>query len=258
MNRPMKHIASKDNALFKMLSRIESSARERREQGRTVLDGIHLLEACISAGFKPESVVVRESSLDAPAIAPLLQDGDVVSMSDTLFDRISPVKNPTGILALISIPLHELPEQPEFCIFLEEIQDPGNLGAILRSAAAAGATDAFLSRGCADPWSPKVLRAGMGAHFSIRIHADSDLANLVRNFHGNAIALSLDADISLFDLDLKGKTGFVIGNEGAGISREILDLAAVRARIPMPGRIESLNAAQAASICFFERVRQMA
>ncbi len=258
MNRPMKHIASKDNALFKMLSRIESSARERREQGRTVLDGIHLLEACISAGFKPEFVVVRESSLDAPAITPFLQDGNVVSMSDTLFDRISPVKNPTGILALISIPFHELPEQSEFCIFLEEIQDPGNLGAILRSAAAAGAMDAFLSKGCADPWSPKVLRAGMGAHFSIRIHPDSDLANLVRNFHGNAIALSLDADISLFDLDLRGSTGFVIGNEGAGISKEILDLAEVRARIPMPGRIESLNAAQAASICFFERVRQMA
>ena len=254
----MKHIASKDNALFKMLSRIESSARERREQGKTILDGVHLLDACISAGVKPELVVARESSRDAPEIRPFLQDGNVASMSDSLFDRISPVKNPTGILALISIPLREPLEQPEFCVFLDEIRDPGNMGAILRSAAAAGATDVFLSKGCADPWSPKVLRAGMGAHFSIRVHADSELADLVRNFHGNAIALSLDADISLFDLDLKGRVGFVIGNEGAGISREILSVAGIRARIPMPGRIESLNAAQAASVCFFERVRQMA
>lgn len=258
MSRPMKHIASKDNALFKMLFRIENSARERREQGKTILDGVHLLDACISAGVKPELVVARESSRDAPEIRTFLQDGNVASMSDSLFDRISPVKNPTGILALISIPLHEPQEQPEFCVFLDEIRDPGNMGAILRSAAAAGATNAFLSKGCADPWSPKVLRAGMGAHFSIRVHADSELADLVRNFRGNAIALSLDADISLFDLDLKGRVGFVIGNEGAGISREILSLAGIRARIPMPGRIESLNAAQAASVCFFERVRQMA
>ncbi len=258
MSRSMKHIASKDNALFKMLFRIENSVRERREQGKTILDGVHLLDACISAGVKPELVVARESSRDAPEIRPFLQDGNVASMSDSLFDRISPVKNPTGILALISIPLREPLEQPEFCVFLDEIRDPGNMGAILRSAAAAGATDAFLSKGCADPWSPKVLRAGMGAHFSIRVHADSELAGLVRNFHGNAIALSLDADISLFDLDLKGRVGFVIGNEGAGISREILSVAGIRARIPMPGRIESLNAAQAASVCFFERVRQMA
>lgn len=252
----MKKIASRDNAIFKMLSKIEHSPRERKEGGKTILDGIHLVESCIMGGFKPELVIVREDCLDAPEILKILEGQEAVSVTGTLFDRLSPVKSPTGILALFSIPFQEPVLQPEFCVFLDEIQDPGNMGAILRSAAAAGATDIHLSRGCTDPWSPKALRSGMGAHFSIRIHQNSDLPEVMKTYEGGKIALDLDADMSIFDIDLTGKTGFVIGSEGSGISDETLRSSTLRAKIPMPGKIESLNAAQAAAICFFERVRQ--
>ncbi len=255
----MKRIASRDNSLFKMLSKLESSARERRETGKTLLDGMHLVTAATLSRQKPELIILRESSLDDPEIRPLMDDHEIVVMNDALFNSISPVKHPTGVLALISIPECDQGEsEPEFCVFLEAIQDPGNMGSILRSVAASGATDAFLSKGCADPWSPKVLRAGMGAHFGIRVHVESDIHELVRNFEGNTIVMTLAGSVSLFDLDLKGRTGFVIGNEGAGISQELCALASIRCRIPMPGRMESLNAASAAAICLFERVRQTA
>lgn len=242
-----------------MLSRLESSVRARREAGKTLLDGVHLVQACIASGVKPDLIVLRESfSADTEMLA-VVEKHDVVRMHDALFDKISPVKSPTGILALISIPVSRLPAcGTDFCIFLDSIQDPGNMGSILRSAAAAGAQDVFLSPGCADPWSPKVLRAGMGAHFGIRIHVEADIADLVRNFDGNTVAMALDGKASLFDQDLKGRVGFVIGNEGAGISDEIISLASMKCRIPMPGEMESLNAAAAAAICFFERVRQRA
>ena len=254
----MKKIASRDNAIFKMLSKIEHSAKERKNSGKTILDGIHLVESCIASGFSPDLVVVRDDCLEKQEIQDILKGREIVSMADLLFDRLSPVKHPTGILALLSIPFPEAAHQPEFCVFLDEIQDPGNMGAILRSAAAAGATDIHLSGGCTDPWSPKVLRSGMGAHFSLRIHEDQDLLEAMNHYHGKKIALDLDADLSIYDLDLRGKTGFVVGNEGAGISDEVLGCSSVRAKIPMPGKIESLNAAQAAAICFFERVRQKA
>lgn len=253
----MKRIESKDNPVFKMLTKIESSARERREAGKCLLDGIHLVKACLASGSHPELLVVKESSIAHPEIRGILDDQEAVLMSDALFDRISPVKTPTGLLALVAIPSAGKERPGECCLFLDGIQDPGNLGSILRSAAAAGANDAFLSEDCADAWSPKTLRAGMGAHFEIRIHVDADLPGIMKNFDGNMIALALDAENSLFDQDLRGKVGFVIGNEGSGISEAVLALVESRARIPMPGRMESLNAAQAASICLFERVRQL-
>ena len=253
----MKHVASKENPVFKLLLGLERTS-VRKAENKTILDGIHLVESCIAGGVTPELVVVREDALSNPEISHLVSGQNVVSMSGALFDRISPVKHPTGIIALIQIPRFQASEPPEFCAFLDEIQDPGNMGAILRSAAAAGATDVYLSCGCADPWSPRVLRSGMGAHFCIRIHQDVGLIDAMARYEGSKIALTLDADTSLYDLELRGKTGFVIGNEGAGISEEVLRHSSVRARIPMPGQMESLNAAQAAAICFFERVRQRA
>ncbi len=162
---------------------------------------------------------------------------------------------PTGIVALIRIP--QPPEgKTDCCVLLEDVQDPGNLGSILRSAAAAGIGRIHLSPGCVDAWSPKVLRAGMGAHFHLSIHENSDLVAAARDFSGQVVATTLDAEKTLFSLDLSGPTAFVIGNEGAGISAGLLEVSDSRVMIPMPGAAESLNAAAAAAICFFERVRQ--
>ena len=141
-------------------------------------------------------------------------------------------------------------------LLLENIQDPGNVGTLLRSAAAGGAGHVLLSAQCAFAWSPKVLRAAMGAHFALNIVEGADLEAFIGGYRGITVALSADAEASLYDLDLHGPVAFIIGNEGTGLSEAVKAAATRRARIPMPGRMESLNAGVAGSLCLFEAVRQ--
>lgn len=254
----MKSIISRDNPTFKKLYKLADAARERRKAGRALLDGVHLVEACLAAGQVPEMLIVAENAHGNAEIARLLariEEKQTVMLSDGLFAEISPVESPTGILAVIEIPHTEAPEKPVFGIMLEDLQDPGNLGSILRSAAAAGVQVAWLSAGCADAWSPKVLRAGMGAHFVMPIIERADLSAIAAAFQGQTLAACLGGE-SLYRLDLSGPVVFMIGNEGAGLSRDLILAASHRFTIPMLGQVESLNAAAAAAISLFERVRQ--
>jgi TrmH family RNA methyltransferase len=141
---------------------------------------------------------------------------------------------------------------------LADRQDPGNVGAILRSAAAAGVGQVFLSPHCAFAWSPKVLRAGQGAHFHLEIFEDVDLVAWVRDYRGTLVAAVTSGGESLFTADLAGPVAVAIGNEGAGLSESLRAAAQGRVSIPMPGGFESLNAAAAAAICLFECVRRLA
>lgn len=252
-------ITSRDNPLFKSLRKLAQSGRERKKTGLALLDGEHLVMAYLEQVGVPQMLLISASGQQRPEIQALLERMPAVPltlMSDALFQEIAPVESPTGILARVQIPQLPLNETVKFAVFLEAIQDPGNLGSILRSAAAAGAQAAYLSVACADAWSPKVLRGGMGAHFKLPIREGADLPALARTFAGDVVASSLEANAELFDLDLTGPVAFVIGNEGAGVSSALQAAATRRTRIPMPGDIESLNAAAAAAICFFERVRQ--
>lgn len=255
----MKTITSSENLLFKTAKKLAASSKERKKAGKTLLDGIHLVSAHHSAGGLSDAVMVSISAQDNPEIQRFLhqaQPANLVVLADELFRQISTVETPTGIAALIRIPV-PVEVETDCSALLEAIQDPGNLGSILRSAAAAGIRRIFLSTGCADAWSPKVLRAGMGAHFYLAIHEGGDLVKAARDFSGQVVATTLGAEQSLFNLDLSGPTAFIIGNEGAGISADLLEAADRTVMIPMPGAAESLNAAAAAAICFFERVRQV-
>jgi TrmH family RNA methyltransferase len=142
------------------------------------------------------------------------------------------------------------------CVMLEALQDPGNLGSILRSCAAAGMRHVLLSRGSVHAWSPRVLRAGMGAHFALSIHEGADLASAARDFGGTVFATRAGSRQSVFEADLKGRIALLFGNEGAGLSASLRELADRVVSIPMPGKAESLNIAAAAAVCLFERVRQ--
>lgn len=255
----MKSIVSRDNATFKQLRKLAESSRERRKAGQALLDGVHLLEAALQAGIKPKMLSVSESGVAQGEIGGLLHRlGGVptVYLADGLFAEVSPVETPSGLLALIDITHRPVPKHPEFALLLEDVQDPGNLGTLLRSAAAAGVQVAWLSTGCADAWSPKVLRAGMGAHFALAIEERVNLLEKAASFDGLTVATSLLATRSLFDLDLTGPVALMAGNEGAGLSAGLQAVANTQIRIPMPGKIESLNVAAAISICLFERVRQ--
>ena len=140
-------------------------------------------------------------------------------------------------------------------MLLEDIQDPGNLGAILRTAAAAGISLVACSRGCTDVWSPKCLRGGQGAHFVLPIIENVDLVAFASSFKGQVLATSLNGE-SIYNLNLTTATALIIGNEGAGVSAALMQAATQKISIPMLNNVESLNAAVAAAVCMYERVRQ--
>lgn len=256
----MKKIQSRDNPFFKELAKLVGSARQRGKANQTLLDGAHLLAAYLDAGKQPQHILLNAAALHDAEVTALLERAagvPVTQLDDRLFAELSELKTPSGILALIDIP------QPagtiadsRFALLLEDIQDPGNLGSMLRSAAAAGCDAVFLSTGCADAWSPKVLRAAMGGHFVLDIHERQDLPDVAKAFPGTLLAASLQASRSLYDCDLRGQVALLIGNEGAGLSDGLLNLATQTIAIPMPGKVESLNAAAATAVCLFEAVRQ--
>ena len=256
----MKLIQSRDNLFYKELARLHGSARQRSKSGQTLLDGAHLLAAYLDAGMMPRHILLNAAASHDGEIAGLLErmkNVPVTQLEDRLFAGLSDLKTPTGMLALIDVPQPSVSiADSRFALLLEDIQDPGNLGSMLRSAAAAGCDTVFLSPGCADAWSPKVLRAAMGGHFSLRIHEQQDLPGVARGFSGTLLATSLHATLSLYDCDLRGNVAFLIGNEGAGLSVDLLNLATQKITIPMHNKVESLNAAAAAAICLFEAVRQ--
>ena len=257
----MKTIQSRDNPFFKELKKLAGSARQRGKSGQALLDGVHLVRACLDAGVQPQHIVVSRSGTSDAELAALL-DGltgvPVASLGDALFAELTELKSPTGVLALIARPQPRVrAADSQYALLLETIQDPGNLGSIIRSAAAAGCDAVFLSGDCADAWSPRVLRAGMGGHFALSINESADLLATAAAFAGRCHAATLAARDSLYACDLRGRVAFAIGNEGAGLSLS-LQQACRTFTIPMPGKVESLNAAAAAAVCLFEANRQRA
>ena len=249
-------LTSRSNATYQALRALADDRRARREARATLIDGEHLLESALAAGVIPRRLVFSASALDSRLAGwrSRLPEVPLLVLSDALFATLSPVETPTGVLAEIAIPVVVNPAA-RFVVLLEDIQDPGNLGALLRSAAAAGVEQAYLSAACADAWSPKALRGGQGAHFRLAISERAELPEVARRFPGVIHAAVLGARLSLFELDLRGAVGFAFGNEGAGLS-EALRAATQPFSIPMSGQVESLNVAAAAAVCLFERVRQ--
>jgi len=253
----LKQITSRENPTFRQLLGLAQNRRDRRQLRQTLLDGEHLLESALQAGVLPRQMVFSEHYPTAAMDDWLARLAGVpaVSLTANLLAALSPVESSSGLMAVINIPTYAVGSDG-FLLLLEDIQDPGNLGAILRVAAAAGGHRVCLSKGCAEAWSPKCLRGGQGAQFQLSIQEGMDLSAEARAFDGSVYAGLLGADHSLFDLDLKGRVGFAFGNEGAGLS-EALQAVCRPFSIPMPGRVESLNVATAAAVCLFERVRQI-
>jgi RNA methyltransferase, TrmH family len=255
----LKVITSRDNELFRSLLDLSASGRERKAAGLALAEGIHLVEEYLARRGSPRRLVVSDSGRANARIGRLLEAShasETVVLGDRLFTRLSQISPEVGIVAVIETGGAAKQAGSGLCVMLDGIQDPGNVGSILRSAAAAGAERVWLSTGCADPWAPKVVRGGVGAHFRLGIEDHADLAAVARGFAGRVIAASGSAARSVFDTDLSGDLAFVFGSEGAGISGELLCAASESVKIPMPGGTESLNAAAAAAVCLFEAVRQ--
>ena len=254
----MKLIQSRDNAFFKQLRKLAESGRERRKAGQTLLDGVHLVESYEKIIAPLDTLVVAESALAGGEIADYLAGREVVVLADALMRELGLVDTPSGLLALAPIPAADGPPGlAADAILLDGVQDPGNVGSILRSAAAAGFRQILLSPDCAQVWSPRVLRAAMGAHFRLELHEDVNLPDFLGAYRGQAILTVLDESAtSLYSCDLTGPVAWVFGSEGQGVRPAVMQVVKTRIRIPMPGGGESLNVAAAAAICLFETVRQ--
>ncbi len=250
-------ISSSDNPQFKQLKKLATSARERRKTSSTLLDGVHLLKELAASKGSLVTLVLRESaeySVEIQQCIDLFPEVPRLILASPLFAEISPVETPVGIMGIYDIPAGKT-GRFQSAVLLENIQDPGNLGSLLRTAAAADIQAVYLSKGCAEAWSPKALRAGMGAQFHLAIFENMELMSITSQFQ-QIFGTMPNAKKSIYDVDLSGSVAFMFGNEGFGLSPELAACATENVTIPMPGNIESLNVAAAAAICLFERIRQ--
>ena len=258
----MKSIRSRSNPAVKALVKLAGSSRERRRTGSTLLEGERLVRAYGESGRRAETVLASESALADPGTRAFVEHFPAdarLALSDGVFASVSQLASAAGVAAVIRTPEPGPMTKPvPGCLLLENIQDPGNLGSILRTAVAAGSRQVFLSRNSVFAWAPKVIRAGMGAHFFLTIFEGVDLGQVARSFAGRIVATAPRAATSLYDVDLKGDVAWLFGNEGAGLSAQARGVATTQVRIPMPGQAESLNVAAAAAICLFEQIRQRA
>jgi len=262
----MKFISSRDNSAFKHLTRLVGDARYRKQQRATVIDGDHLLDACIDAGAQGliVRVVLSEDAVEAVPARQILErlkrvlgQVEMLVFTEALFRQISPVMTPTGLLAEISEPNEQTGEDSGDVLALAGVQDAGNLGTLLRTALAAGVRNVWLDTGTAHAWSPKAMRAGMGAQFSLRLREGCQLARNLQADSRPVLVTSLGEGCRpLYELDLHSPVIWVFGSEGQGVPSVVEALATQRIRIPMSGPTESLNVAAACAICLFEQMRQ--
>lgn len=230
---------------------LQKKASARREQGLFVVEGLRMVREAPKDDVV--KLVLSESMAAKPGMAQEFPDADVIS--DDSFCKISDTVSPQGILAVVRQREHAMDSllSGDKALFLEGIQDPGNVGTILRTAEAAGVSGLFMDRLTADIYSPKVVRSTMGSIFRVPFMVSDDLKKTlcdVKRAGFTAYAAHLGGR-SLYELEMKSPRAFLIGNEGSGLTDELAALADERVYIPMQGRVESLNAAVAAAILMY-------
>lgn len=253
----MNVLSSRDNPRVKRWANLAADPRFRRTEKRALIEGPHLLAAALERGYKPVAVLATEEGAADAEIGELIRRSGVrpVLLSKGVFRSVVDTQTPPGLAAEIVIP--QAGKQAGWpTIFLEGVQDPSNVGAILRSAAAFGVKRMVLDRACADAWSPKALRAGMGGHFAVAIELEAQLSRELNAFEGSLICTVPQGGMPIEEADLAGPVGWIFGGEGRGLSEETLRKVPLRVSIPMVGGSESLNVAAAAAICLYETFRK--
>jgi len=254
-------ITSAQNAKLKLVRALQGRAKERREAGAFLAEGVRLIEDALAAGWPFRFVLYGAQLSERGKILVERLEGenvDVEQVDDVLLASISDTETTQGILAVLELPNFELSnlESLNFILIPDQIRDPGNLGTLIRSAAAAGAQMVLIPPETADAFSPKVVRAGMGAHFRVAV-ASLGWDEIRAQIAGCAVFLADAASRqSCWEADFKIPLALIVGGEAEGASQSARALADRLVNIPMPGKIESLNAAVAGAILMFEVVRQ--
>ena len=251
------HLSSRDNPLLLRLRKLARDPAGYRKSGELWLEGEHLCSALRQRNQRPLQALVGESAWAQPTLRALAQWAPrVVVVPDRLFEGLSALPSPALLGFVLALPAPLAIDPQAASVVLDRVQDAGNVGSILRSAAAFGVTQVLALQGTAALWSPKVLRAGMGAHFGLRLIEGLQIDAL------SALAVpllgtSLDSDALLPSATLPRPAAWVLGHEGQGVAPELLARCALTLRIPQPGGEESLNVAAAAAVCFYESLRRV-
>lgn len=258
MSSPQR-ITSRDNPLLVRVRKLARGADRRPADAAgqmAWLEGEHLCVALRLRGGRPAQALVAESAWNQPNMREAVEGLDRVAViPDALFAGISGLESPAGIGFLWPVPAPAAVRPDAKCVILDRLQDPGNVGSILRTAAAMGFSQVLALRGTVGLWSPKVLRAGMGAHFGLTLHEGLQPADLDA-LTVPLLGTSLQAQAMLHGSTLPTPCAWVFGHEGQGVDPGLLARCALQLRIAQPGGEESLNVAAAAAVCLYESCRQ--
>lgn len=254
-------ISSSKNPKIQWVRRLHKKARARGSEGMFVLEGVRLNEEGLNSGWKVNSVfyTANISERGRKLVSKYrAREPQVEEVSEKVMRSISDTESPQGILAVFEMREVSIPKEPDFILVLDQIREPGNLGTILRSAEAAGTQVVYLIQGTVDPYSPKVLRAGMGAHFRIPVQNAhwGEIVSHIKDFGLHAYLASVDDGEAYYSADFRRPLALIMGGEAAGPSQIAYDNSDGVIHIPMPGGSDSLNVSVAAGILLFEIARQ--
>ena len=260
----MQVITSKDNDIVKNIKKLKEK-KFRDEENKYIIEGMRLVKEAIAENVSIDKIIVCEDCINDGTIDQGLMyeiaKYDCIYVSEKVFNTLTDVNSPQGLLAVINKKNSErISYKEDIILILDGIQDPGNLGTILRTADSVNLKQIVLSEKCADSYNPKVVRSTMGAIFRLNIIESKDIVKTIKDIKKNkykVMATSLDADNSIYTTDYN-KKAIVIGNEANGVSKEVLNLADEKIKIPMLGKTESLNAAVATGVILYEYVRRKA
>lgn len=259
----MQIITSKDNELVKHIRKLKDK-KFRDENNEYVVEGVRLVEEAVKENAKIKQIIVCEDTTKTYEIPTHIMleiaKYECIYVSDKVFNLITQVTNPQGIMAIIEKDTAnvQIDYTQDIIVTLDDVQDPGNLGTILRTVDSIGLNQIIVSKGTADAFNAKVVRSTMGAIFRIKIIEVEDLTKAIKDMkkhHFKLMVTSLQTDNSIYDINFNKKI-IVIGNEANGVSKEIQEMADEKAKIPMLGRTESLNASVATGVVLYEYVRQ--
>ncbi len=253
-------ITSNQNSKIKLVRALLGRSKERREVGAFVAEGVRLVEEAVKANWTCRFALYDEtlSERGLSQVESLKSRGvDVEEVSVSVMKSISETEAPQGILAVLEFSNLPIPSSPNFILIPDQIRDPGNLGTLLRSAAASGVQAVLIPPDTTDAFAPKVLRSGMGAHFRLPIRSMGweEIEKAVKSDALNIYIADMDGT-SCWDMDLRQPVALIVGNEAEGASESARKLADEKISIPMSGETESLNAGVAGSVLMFEIMRQ--
>ena len=252
----VRQVTSRHNDLFKDLRRLLGEPAAYRKLGRVWLEGDHLCRALLDRGRAPLRAIVTESAWAKPALESLARGApEVVCVPDALMRELSGLESPAPVGFLIEADTATAPRPGLDTVVLDRLQDPGNVGSILRTASAMGFSQVIALKGSVALWSPKVLRAGMGAHFGLALVEGASIED-VAALGLPVVGTHLRDARWLHETALPRPLAWVFGHEGQGMTEAVTAACTLRVRIAQPGGEESLNVAAAAAMCLYESARQ--